>query len=71
MYNNKRELDTTNIKVERLTEREGVFTPESGQEYRYKNYEIEFTINGYPLIFKAKVDKTLKDYVSVAEEYNA
>lgn len=69
--NNKRELDISNVKVEKLVEREGVFTPESGQEYKYKNYEIEFTINEYPLIFKAKLDKTLKDYVTIAEEYNA
>lgn len=62
--NNK--LDISKIKVVELEEKEGVFENERGQSFEYKNYTLHFTIGDYPLIFRAKVDKTLKEYIEEA-----
>lgn len=64
------EYDVSKIKVENLTKKEGVFKPEDGSsEFKYSTYQLKFTIGDYPLIFTAKVDKVLKDYID--EAYNA
>lgn len=64
------ELPVNNINVEKLEKKEGEFVAESGTNYKYKSYKIRFTIGEYPLIFTAKVDKTLNDYLEQAMEYN-
>lgn len=64
------ELPVNNIKVEKLEKKEGEFIAESGTSYKYKNYKISFTIGDYPLIFTAKIDKTLNEYVDTALEFN-
>lgn len=60
------EYEVKDVKVTKLERKEGTFTNESGKELSYSNVWIEFTIGDYPLIFRAKLDKNLKDYVDVA-----
>lgn len=54
------------IKVTKLEKKQGVFETESGQEVEWMNYYIYFKIGEYPMEFKAKVDKVLKDYIELA-----
>lgn len=68
---NSRELDIDKVKVEKLIEKEGEYTNEQGQTFKYRNYTLKFTLSGYPLIFEAKIDNKLKKYIPIAEEYNA
>lgn len=65
----KNQLDISKIKLVSLIEQEGTFQNEAGQSFEYKNYILEFKIGNYPVIFKAKVDRVLKQYIE--EAYNA
>lgn len=61
------EYNAKNIKVVKFEKKEGVFETEGGNNITYTNYYVYFTIGDYPLVFKAKVDKVLKDYLSETE----
>lgn len=60
------DYEVNKIKVEKLEKTEGQFENQNGQKIDYANYTISFTVGDYPLIFKAKVDKVLKNYIDEA-----
>lgn len=51
------------INIENIEVKEGVFTLEDGKNLPYKNVYINFKVKDNPLVFRAKIDKVLKDYL--------
>lgn len=51
------------INIENIEVKEGVFTLEDGKNLPYKNVYINFRVKDNPLVFRAKIDKVLKDYL--------
>lgn len=54
------------IKVTKLEKKQGIFETGGGQEIEWTNYYIYFKIGEFPMEFKAKVEKVLKDYIELA-----
>lgn len=52
-----------NVQILNLEVKEGVFTLEDGKDIPYKNIYINFKYKDNPLVFKAKIDKVLKEYL--------
>lgn len=54
------------IEVTKVEQTEGVFQNENGQNFPFKTRKIFFRVEGYPVEFKATVDKTIGDYLEEA-----
>lgn len=59
----KKQYNVKGIKIHNIEKREGVFNAEGQQPIPYSNYYINFTIKDNPLVFKAKIDKQLREYL--------
>lgn len=64
----KNQLDINKVNVEELYTQKGTFTTETGKEIPFTTATIKFTIGTYPLIFTAKVNKLVKEYLMEAFE---
>lgn len=69
MEKNELQHDKAKVKVHDIYTKKGSFQTETGANLNFTNTYIEFTIGDYPLVFKAKVDKGLKEYIEDAYSY--
>lgn len=64
----KTELDKSKVNIEQIYMQKGVFKSENGQEIPFTTATIKFTVGEYPLVFTAKIDKVVKEYLMEAYE---
>lgn len=65
-----KEYDITKIKVDKVYRKDGEFVAENGNRIEYSNYYIDFQVEGYELVFTAKVDKAVAKYLEKAYAEN-
>ena len=64
---NNTKYDIKDLEFVGIEKKTGTFTNDQGQSFNYKIGIVTFKSKNYPLVFKAKIDKTLMEYFDEME----
>lgn len=67
MNKNNTKYDVKDIEIVGIEKKKGTFTNEQGQSFDYNIGYVTFKSKNYPLVFRAKIDKTLMGYFDEME----